>query len=99
MKSQSEVGKAALERCPYCHAAYVHGSDDVCPKARERHSFVEGICNVNVCGRCDEPRDAHQCPGCQEQHDPGDGSCTQRILERRRAIMPDYDKKLEEWLS
>jgi len=24
---------------------------------------------------------------------------SERVLRRRRALMPDYDKKLEEWLS
>lgn len=32
------------------------------------------------------------CKGQIEQHQ-------EAILRRRRAVMPDYDKKLEEWLS
>lgn len=91
MKSQSEVGKAALERCPYCHTAYVDGCDDVCPKAPERHSFMVFNSKTDkTCIRCGQTDDV----GNHYTEEDAE-----KILERRRAIMPDYDKKLEEWLS
>lgn len=50
--------------------------------------------------RAESPRPAQgRCPHCREDHDPADGSCKDRILKRRRAVMPDYDEALKEWLS
>jgi len=39
------------------------------------------------------------CDYCNAEHIVGDGSCAQERLRRRRALMPDYDGKLKEWLS
>lgn len=44
------------------------------------------------------PQPEH-CDYCKTEHVPNDGSCERERLRRRRAFMPDYDKKLEEWLS
>lgn len=60
------------------------------------HEFVPGtICNVLMCDVCDERYD-------HPNHHTGitnPTEDTERILKRRRALMPGYDEALEEWLS
>jgi hypothetical protein len=62
---------------------------------KQWHEFVPGtICNVKMCAQCDEPYEnpVHH-TGCTPSEE------TERILKRRRALMPGYDEALQEWLS
>lgn len=40
-----------------------------------------------------------RCPDCHTAYVPHGDSVCPEVLRRRRAVMPDYDKKLEDWLS
>lgn len=60
------------------------------------HEFVPGtICNVKMCARCDERYEhPNHHTGVENPTEE-----TERVLRRRRAVMPGYDEALEEWLS
>lgn len=79
----SESPSPALERCPKCHLAYVEGGNQVC---MADHTFEPNKqCSGTTCNICDETK---------EWHDKRDES-----LRYRRALMPDYDQRLKDWLS
>lgn len=54
-------------------------------EAERLHEFVPNAGCGTTCDRCDETR---------EWHDKRD-----QIMRRRRALMPDYDQRLKDWLS
>ena len=75
--------RPALERCPHCHLAYVEGSNGACVTD---HAFEPNQqCSGLTCEICGNNKEWH------EDRDT--------MLRRRRAIMPDYDKRLKDWLS
>lgn len=75
--------RPVLERCPKCHLAYVEDSNGVCVTD---HVFEPNQqCSGLTCEICGNNK---------EWHDQRD-----EVLRRRRSLMPDYDRKLKEWLS
>ena len=63
------------------------------PPALERHSFM--VLNSKTDTTCYRR-------GCGQTREAGNHYTPEdidKILERRRAIMPDYDERLKEWLS
>lgn len=55
------------------------------PKPDFYHAFEPNNCSGQTCAICDEDKEWH------EKRD--------EVVRRREAIMPDYKKALEEWLS
>lgn len=79
------MAELACTECPY-----IFTEDEL---AAEDKSAWGHPCHVNT--------DAANPPmACESFRKPPDQETErERVLRRRRAVMPDYDKKLKEWLS
>lgn len=81
-------------KCKHEQRFFYHRPESGDKEARCWHEDEDGFCGC----RCEYGLMVH-CPDCRTTHIFGDGSCLENVNARRRTVMPDYDRKLEEWLS